>query len=497
MDSYGTSWFGAPDADGAFYHYGLAKLASSEAHINPCKQGRSICEALGVYGYIATAKYAKFILDHLFVNGVNNVIPAGLDHLPTEHAKRLWDYANRMCRLMDGSEHIAPAAILYHAEAEWAGEYQPFHHPAKELAKNQIDYDIIPCDALTDGGYYRAVLDGRKLGINRESYSALVVPYCARIPKAAAAFIGKAKDQGLPVYFVEGLPEGYCDCFERIGNELEGCEAVPLNALASRLRSEGIAEIKADSSEPFLRYNHFIKDGIHCLMFHNEEPERDINTVVWISAEETDGIVRYDAMDGVIRPAQTVHDNGRIGISLNLRQYEAAVYFIGNALESRAAGVCGGISEEIQPERWRVTLDPGGPDERSIILKQLCDLSAPDMFPGFGGLLKYATAFTLDTIPSDDRPCFLDLGNACDSAQVILNGKRLELRIAAPYTFDISGAVKAGRNELIAEVYTNPARSGADKLGSRPGAEGFFAAAYSALEPSGLLGPLSIAYEKA
>ena len=52
------------------------------------------------------------------------------------------EYANRICHLLNNGIHVAPAAILYHAEAEWSGEYMYFQKPAKVLAQNAIDYDI-------------------------------------------------------------------------------------------------------------------------------------------------------------------------------------------------------------------------------------------------------------------------------------------------------------------------------------------------------------------
>src|SRR6478736_610975 len=40
-------------ADGEFFHFGLAKLASSAAHLDPLKRGRSMCETMGAYGWYA------------------------------------------------------------------------------------------------------------------------------------------------------------------------------------------------------------------------------------------------------------------------------------------------------------------------------------------------------------------------------------------------------------------------------------------------------------
>ena len=41
------------------------------------------------------------------------------------HYRQLNDYTNRVAHLLSGGRHIAPAAVLYHAEAEWSGAWMP------------------------------------------------------------------------------------------------------------------------------------------------------------------------------------------------------------------------------------------------------------------------------------------------------------------------------------------------------------------------------------
>ena len=57
-------------------------------------------------------------------------------------------YANRMCDLLSGGIHVAPVALLFHAEAEWSGEYSSAQRPAAELARGQVDYDVVSRDYL-------------------------------------------------------------------------------------------------------------------------------------------------------------------------------------------------------------------------------------------------------------------------------------------------------------------------------------------------------------
>ena len=48
-----------------FFHYYLGKLASSFAHIDPKKKGRSMCEIFGAYGWAEGTKIMKYHMDHM------------------------------------------------------------------------------------------------------------------------------------------------------------------------------------------------------------------------------------------------------------------------------------------------------------------------------------------------------------------------------------------------------------------------------------------------
>ena len=50
-------------------------------------------------------------------------------------------YTNRVSHLVSGGRHVASAAVLYHAEAEWSGAAMPFQLPVKVLLQHQIDCD--------------------------------------------------------------------------------------------------------------------------------------------------------------------------------------------------------------------------------------------------------------------------------------------------------------------------------------------------------------------
>ena len=182
--------FGDWNAD--FFYWGIAKLASSAGHLDPKKAGVTVCEAFGAYGWQEGLKLMKWITDHLCVRGVNTFIPHAFSpkendldcppHFYSRGANPQWRYfgiwsayANRLCHLLSGGRHAAPAAVLYHAEAEWSGSSEPFHFVVRTLAEAQIDCDVLPADALVDE--LQTQIGDSFFTLNQESYRALVIPY--------------------------------------------------------------------------------------------------------------------------------------------------------------------------------------------------------------------------------------------------------------------------------------------------------------------------------
>ena len=152
------------DAD--FYHFTLARLASSAAAIEPLKKGRAMCEIFGNYGWAEGVQLEKYLADHFMVRGINYFVPHAFspkafpdpdcpphfyahgNNPQYRHFGQLMAYMNRVCTLISSGERVAEVAVLYHAEAEWRGEDVICDKMARELEEAQISFDIIPQDML-------------------------------------------------------------------------------------------------------------------------------------------------------------------------------------------------------------------------------------------------------------------------------------------------------------------------------------------------------------
>lgn len=180
--------------------------------------------------------------DHMAVNGINQVICAqNGEEIKPKAVAGINQYANRLFHLLKDSVHVAPAAILYHAEVEWSGEFMHFQTPAKILSQNQIDYDVIPADIFEKREHYKTWTEKGRLHINQESYRILIIPYVKRIPASVAVFIQEAAMQEIKVCFVNGYPEGICGSSQPLPEEIDSCDVVPLEEMGAYVKEHNYA----------------------------------------------------------------------------------------------------------------------------------------------------------------------------------------------------------------------------------------------------------------
>ncbi len=137
------------------------------------------------------------------------------------------DYANRVCHLLSDGRHVATAAVVYHAEAEWTGgEYDPFEKVVKALAQRQLDCDVIPIDSLLDRNQATTSADG--LRINEETYRAIIVPYSECLPEELLERLNDFACLGISVVFMRNLPRRGIAAGQRATGIIAKLEANPL-----------------------------------------------------------------------------------------------------------------------------------------------------------------------------------------------------------------------------------------------------------------------------
>lgn len=447
--------------DGNFYHYGLGKLASSAAAIEPLKKGDSMCEIFGAYGWKEGVRLEKYLIDHFMVRGVNHFVPHAFSpkefpdpdcpphfyahgHNPQyRHFGALMAYANRVCELISGGRHIASVAVLYHAEADWMGGAMPADVVGRVLYDNQIDYDFVPLDVFTDKDTYLTAVGGRTLKVNTQTYKALIVPKSQFLVREALDAVKELQAAGVPVFFVDALPEGASG------------EVVLLERLVPEIKAKAIHELTIEPADDRVRCYHYEHmDGTAVYMFVNEGDKLYSGQVVLKDSRRAYG---YDAWENRVRPLEVERSGDELTVKLELAPLKSTLVILDD--EQAAAKLLIGASPAITADgedvpfaaAWkRSTCSslsyPAFDREKEVTLPD----NLAEESPEFSGFVRYENSFT----GRAGTPIALEITDAYEGVEVFVNGGTLGIQVAPPFLYDITDKVKDGGNLVRIEVAT-------------------------------------------
>lgn len=453
-------------SDPEFYHYVLAKLASSYANIGTQMNGRAMCEVFGAYGWAEDTAIMKWLLDFLLVRGVNHFVPHAFSpdfpdpdcppHFGAEGFDpqfegftALMNYTNRVSHLLSRGKHVSSAAVLYHAEAEWMssdGGAMLSQVPAKMLYDEHIDYDIVPADCfITDSGsrvYHAEAKDG-ELVIGKQKYGILIVPYSEKLPEKLLSAFDDLQKSGVKIIFMSK---------DHSKNEL--IKAV--DGVIAR-------DITVCGNHPLLRCTHYKYDGGDVYMFVNESVNESVKTAVSLqSVKDKNRAVMLDLLNDRV---YTENVSGG-ELTLDLAPYQSVIAVYGTATD--------GINKKKQIKKTRpaelvfdidtaeyTDLSNYKPYAKGVSVKALPNITDIKNDPAFSGRIRYTCR---TEIP--DGATGMDLGGVGTVSHLFCNGKDLGVRVCPPYAYDLTDALKDGQNELVIEVSNTLANAVRDGFSS-------------------------------
>lgn len=465
----------AGDSDGEFFHFGLAKLASSAAHLDEEKKGRALCEIFGNYGWAEGVSFMKWLSDHMLVRGINRFTPHAFamsdpdpDCPPHFYARGnnpqfavfacLMKYLNRAAYLLSGGTPVREAAVLYHAEAEWSGEETMFFQkPMRALMEHQMDADVV-----SDDWFDKAVLREGRLYLGHSSYPALILPGCRRLPEKTARFIEQTELNGFPVFAVGFLPEK--DTYGRPLSEefYQKVRLVSLDGLADALREQIAPLFTGDRYVPKLRSFAIPQEqGLIC-MFFNESVDRKAEVILHVNgkAGRFDKAVRADLWRNTSE-AFKIQDNV---LPLSLEPGEAVFWILEKAQQNdlektdSLSPMLQKKGEQLLDLEWQVSrrqrqqkeFEPVG------VLKgeKYPNMNGLEGDPGFTGTYRYEGNFSFKKEAVCQHRYFLKIPGAEDTARLFLNGIDLGCLAGFPNRTEVTDALITGQNALCIEVTT-------------------------------------------
>lgn len=464
----------ASDRDGEFFHYGLAKLGSSYAHIDPAKAGRALCEIYGAYGWGEGISLMKWLTDHMLVRGINTFVPHAFSPMfpdkdcpPHFHARGnnpqyrfftlLMKYMNRMSHLLNGGTHKADAAILYHAEAEWTGkETMLFQKPVRELLEHQMDCDIIPADILTsipNSGHIK-LKDG-KMNINGVTYTSFVIPYCEHLPKNVENFVIQAAKSGLPIYIIDKMPQSDTQGNKISEQFISSATLVSLNNLSKKVSETAEPVFQFEKTYKNLRASCYRQQEGNIYMFFNESPFETVETKVTFTEETTQSLIRYNGINNNCSLAEMKNNT----LNLHLMPGESKVYISCAQTPDSFVHILDPVDESDSLPLsidWEISIsDPSSYPvfEKKMTIKagnKLPNMNGKNGFPRFTGTFAYEGTFKLDIAIC--KVYLLQLPSVGDCAEIWVNENYAGMVIGNPYTVDVTPYIKEGENKLRIEV---------------------------------------------
>ena len=449
--------------NGSFYHYGLGKLGSSAAAIEPLKKGNSMCEIFGAYGWGEGVRLEKYLLDHFMVRGINHFVPhafSGKEYPDPDcpphfyahgnnpqyrHFGALMAYGNRVLELINGGHHVAPVAILYHGESDWMGAAMASDIVGHQLYDHQIDYDYIPQDVFLDENVYDMEITEGKLRVNTQEYKVLTVPELQFVTPHMKEAVKKMQEAHFPVYFINRLPEG-----------VEG-EVVPLDELVAKLSRQGVNELSIEPENNRVRYYHYEhQDGSAVYLFVNEGDDIYEGNVQ--IPDERDCYI-YDAWENTVYRAEVLREEDKKAkkVSLSLEPLKSQIVIF-DQKES--------VEEVLKQEKCPLAVSGEEVKLGTVWKRSICrsidypkfgekkEICLPDLLheeePLFSGFVRYENQFE----GKAGETYVLEISDAYEGVEVFVNGRSLGIQIVPTYRFDLSSEIQDGVNELVIEVAT-------------------------------------------
>lgn len=178
-----------------------------------------------------------------------------------------------------------------------------------------------------------------------------------------------------------------------------------------------------------------------------------------LSFRQTGNVEIWDPVSGNVFPSEAKTENWRTTVPLHL-PYAGSCFVVfrhNGKHENAAVGrTADNRATRIIPMKnaWKLTFPKGWGTPASLridTLKAWKDLDVSPEARTFSGTVKYTTTFDAGKIKSGEN-ITLDLGRVEMIAVVKLNGKLLRTLWTPPYSLDLTGAVKSGKNRLTVEV---------------------------------------------
>jgi hypothetical protein len=486
----------------------VAKFASSAAHVTGRNLVASESGTWLMEHFTETLAEIKYLLDDLFLAGVNHVIFHGTCYSPDEVAWPGWlFYASTEMNPRNPVWRDVPALASYITRCQsvlQAGRpdndvlvYWPIYDNWHDPAGLQMNFSVhgagwcidkpigqlaqrlyqrgFAFDYISDRQLRNARTDGDAVLVPGGTYRAVVVPACDRMPIDTLQQLLSLAEKGATVIFESHLPSdvpGLHDLEHRqrrlreLLDSLTPAESAPGLQVAKRgsgrvligecepaLGAAGVVRETLTDTAGLLCVRRALDEGRYYFLANRGGQPLD----GWIPLScAAESVVAMNPLTGQIGRAEIRGaSENRIEVRLQLQPGESVILRTGpQQVPAEPTWHCwrnAGQPTEITGI-WQLQFTAGGPElPPPVTVQQLIswtDLPGAEM-QRFAGTARYSIEFRRPASGTDTW--FLHLGRVCQSARVRLNGRDLGTVICPPFRLPATGLKPEG-NTLEVEV---------------------------------------------
>ena len=426
-------------------HSVAAKAATSGARVRGAR--RILTEVCGAYGWRLTLEEVKWLYDWHLVRGNNLINPHAVFY--SIRGRRAWEsepdlylhnvwrdyfpllnrYAQRVSALLCDGQQICDVGILANgSDLPWAA--------AAQLYRNQIDFLYLDGRAVAEATVTDGVL---RAGV--QSYKVIVLQGDAELCERGRARLRTFEEGG-----------GHLIPFE------------PGMDLTASLKGIVKRDLQLTPGHEDLRFIHYRREGLDTYYLVNEGNEEITGEL----ALGVDGQIEcWNPLTSEREALQSRSIGKGLVVDLRLPRRESLVLAVDPAAAVTPTEVPNFAKERIELDLpWEVR----DPERAEVEITGPADWAQCGGMELFSGTLSYWTELE---IPDSADEVLLDLGRVGDIAEVLLDGKRVGVRMWAPYSFSLGRLLAADTHRLEVRVTNSMAN------------------AYEGAQcPSGLMGPV-------
>ncbi len=526
--------FWVKDLHPSSMYYEDVRGAASAGHI----YGKNIIAAESFSGGNYESPYTlKKISDYWFTQGINRLVFHTSAHQPLDtkpgnamvgtHINRniTWaelanpfvTYLSRNSYLLQKGRYVADIAYLLN---EGAPSTMPFWGAGLQPAKPEgYEFDYVNADVVVNR--MKADTSGRIVLQDGMSYSVLVLPATNQMTLNLLRKIKELLNNGVTIVGPKPIATPGLNNYPASEKELNSLAAElwgDIDGVSRTRRTNGkgqviwgmpLANVMASLKiAPDIIFSKPIDGDLSWI--HRKDGETDIYFLVNRSDSPQDYKIRFRVSgkepelwhsdNGSTQPVSYTIKDDKTVVTVHLEERESVF-----VLFNKKTNV---LSRNVPIPQYRELMSIGGPwkinfPEKSgapadIIFDSLSSwtTNSNEGVKYFSGTASYGKSFE-EKKEHGRSKTFLDLGRVGDFAEIILNGKKLDLLWKAPFRIDVTGVLQKGTNQLqvkITNEWTN--RLAGDKEASAdkkvlPYYINPFGGQYQ-LSESGLMGPVKL-----